>query len=134
MLIRARILAMLTSVLSRPVLVPLFVATGGFWYGVNSLSGNLFQFVLGINDDKVSTPSRRKGNISALLIGGLTFYIRGFVFFPTDVKNPQLSKPLSVKNITDKLKSVNIVKNVNTVFISGIISSLTSSLVKKYGE
>jgi hypothetical protein len=123
----------LGRILAKPLLLPLGLTTVAFWYGNFKVSTVLLQNIVGLDQQKLDSYKKFRGNISALVVSGLVFYIRPFgnILSNSNVNSDKpTNNPVSMLN---KVKRVLPGKAFfATIYISSVASATVSVFVKKY--
>jgi hypothetical protein len=123
----------LGRILAKPLLIPLGLTTVAFWYGNFKVSTVLLQNIVGLDQQKLDSYKKFRGNISALVVSGLVFYIRPFgnILSSSNVNSDKpTNNPVSMLN---KVKRVLPGKAFfATIFLSSVSSATVSVFVKKY--
>ena len=123
----------LGRILAKPLLIPLGLTTVAFWYGNFKVSTVLLQNIVGLDQQKLDSYKKFRGNISALVVSGLVFYIRPFgnILSSSNVNSDKpTNNPVSMLN---KVKRVLPGKAYfATIFLSSVSSATVSVFVKKY--
>ena len=128
MIIRAKI----ASLLARPFLFPIAVASFGLWYGTFSIASKILQIIY-VDTSKLNKNTKFTGNVLGTLAGaGIIF---GSGILKSDGNIPELKKADGVSGVAKYMaataKNVPIKKVTTALVASALAASTVASVVHK---